>query len=141
MKTNGLSNSQHTVAIYLHGEALSPTFITALLESRPTLQWSKGDQSITSTGHLIERASGLWCLRWQDHSQDYEKSIEEAINFLKARDVCLSHIDGVDRAVLSIFVGISREVENSTIRIEFTTSIMKLLEKHGLSLEIESFCE
>lgn len=101
-----MSNSKYfyKVAVYIKGDGLDPSDLTAKLKIEPTQSHRKGDKWLTSTNREVIEKTGLWSLSADTDSRELSDIINELSSMLKFDGVSMTHISGVEEAYLDIFI-------------------------------------
>lgn len=94
----------YKVAVYVKGDDLEPSDLTAKLNVEPTQSHRKGDKWLTSTGREVIEKTGLWSLSVDTSSGELSDIIYELGSMLKIDGEPLAHVSGVDEAYLDIFI-------------------------------------
>jgi hypothetical protein len=122
------------IGVRLWGEALQPDIITEILGLQPTQSQLKGDVKKLSSGNFsAPRELGMWC-HTREVSSSLEFELKALLDSMEARN--LKEIDGVEHAIVDVFVGLSDEdyfVQDS-FEFRLENNILETLFSMGLDI-------
>ncbi|RBW52093.1 DUF4279 domain-containing protein [Marinobacter sp. F3R11] len=122
------------IGVRLWGEELQPDKITEILGLQPTQTQLKGDVKKLSGGNLsAPRELGMWC-HTREVSSNLELELKALLDSMEARN--LKEIDGVEHAIVDIFVGLSDEdyYVQESFEYRFENNILETIFSMGLDI-------
>lgn len=99
-----VSRYLYKVAVYVKGDDLDPSELTAKLNIEPSQSHRKGDKWLTSTNREVVEKTGLWSLSVDAGSRELSDIIHELALMLKIGKASMMPISGADEAYLDIFI-------------------------------------
>ncbi len=133
-----MTKTPYMVAIYLHGDDLVPDEVSQCLGVSPTESWRKGQKRDIKT-RIVTTKSGLWRLSVTTSSMTLEDHFEELVHKFRARTVnSIWDIPGIERAVLDVYMLVSRDVARGKKDCGFCISSkhMRFFSQLGLELSV-----
>jgi hypothetical protein len=121
--------------LYLRGEQLDPTALTALLGVTPSDTRTRGHTRVLSSGKSVVTTVGVWKLKVRAGSPT------ECVNALAARFggrvPDLSHLPGVEAGFLDMFVSFEPgRGPGSEVLVKWEPIALRQLAESGLPLQI-----
>jgi hypothetical protein len=90
------------IGLYAHGLHLDPEVITKLLGRTPTRSWKAGHHTSVSTGRVVTKKLGLWCITREFDDVDLNDALEQFLSSLDDAAKQLKMTDGVDSVFLDL---------------------------------------
>jgi hypothetical protein len=122
------------IGVRLWGELLEPDMVTEALGFQPSQSHLKGDVKKLSSGNFsAPRELGMWC-HTREVGSSLELELRALLDLMEARN--LKEIDGVEHAIVDIFIGLSDEDYHVKESFEFRldNKILKMLHNMGLDI-------
>jgi hypothetical protein len=123
------------LALYLRGEQLDPTALTALLEVTPSTTRTRGQTRVLSSGQSVVTKIGVWHLKVRAGSPT--ECVSALASRFGGRLPDLSRLPGVEDAFLDMLVLFDPDKnQGSDVRVEWAPAALRQLAECGLPLQI-----
>lgn len=119
--------------VYLRGDDLDPSRISALLGLEPSKSQFKGEQKKTSTNKGFVTKIGLWALTAKAETADLSALLGELIPRFEKEDVVLAEIAGVQEAYVDVFIAVDADNDGGgTCVLQLSQKNVRALDRLGL---------
>ena len=130
------SISRSRAALRIFGEHLDPDEISALLGSRPTDSYSKGEVRRTSSGHVVTRKAGMWSITASPREPEgLDDQVHEVLSGLSTDMAVWSTLNQKYR--VDLFCGLFMEETNEGFSLSVAT--MSALAARGIEIGLDIY--
>ena len=121
------------IAIYLRGDDLNPSYVSALLGLEPSRSQFKGEKKITSTNKEFVARVGFWALAAEATSNDLAALVGAFVSRIENRGVVFAEITGVQEAYVDVFFAVDADDEGGgTCAFQLSQENLRSLERLGM---------
>ena len=120
-----------TVAIYLSGNDLDPTYVTKALGVKPMIAQKRGGLKPGSQRFIAK--IGMWAIKVKSESQSVSSLADRLLRKLQKRSMRLNTLRGVDKAHLDVLIAYDDEKRHS---VDFVLNNRQLTKASALGLSI-----
>lgn len=131
------SSFDYWVSLYLKGDELDPSIVSAALLATPSESHFKGEKWTTASGRVVVERTGLWVLTERSSSGELAPVLQLLLNRID-HAVGLMDVDTVSEAFIDVFVGVdARDDGGGSFEFELGPQELNHLSRLGVPVRIK----
>jgi len=125
------------LTLFLKGDALQPTLVTAALGSTPTRSHMRGLTWVTSAGTVVTEKTGLWLIALSGDLSELSALVLQLQSIAEAAGLPVLELPGVDVAFIDLLIMVPASAGGGAgCGVVIDAASMTALGRMGLPLEL-----